>query len=98
MASTATASIPRLIEAVNEHMEALNYVEDPRRVAGHTILAVTTLLEVVEKQEERNQKIAAALDELAEAIHYPTSSVRELRAKVRAIARIARGEQSQEGR
>ena len=42
MASTATAGIPRLIEAVNEHMEALNYVEDPRRVAGHTILAVTT--------------------------------------------------------
>ena len=69
-----------------------------RESISHLNAACRRLLQVVERQEERNARIASALDELAEAIHYPTSSVRELRAKVREIARIARGEQSQEGR
>ena len=69
-----------------------------RETIEHLNAACRWVIQAIEKQEERNQKIAAALDELAEAIHYPTSSVRELRAKVREVARIARGEQSQEGR
>ena len=75
-----------------------NVTSDDLESITSLIAAVTGLREIIKQQEERNQKIAAALDELAEAIHYPTSSVRELRAKVREVARIARGEQSQEGR
>ena len=67
-----------------------------RESISHLNAACRRLLQVVERQEERNARIASALDELAEAIHYPTSSVRELRAKVRGIAAELRG-QSQEG-
>ena len=64
-----------------------------RESISHLNAACRRLLQVVERQEERNARIASALDELAEAIHYPTSSVRELRAKVREVARIARGQE-----
>lgn len=58
--STSPASIADLIETVNEHLEALNYVEDPRRVAGHTILALETLLEVVRKQQAEIERLSLA--------------------------------------
>jgi methyl-accepting chemotaxis protein len=96
------ASVSEMLSSAHRALRDADNLSDLNSADRESIESLNTtcarLLQALEKQEERNQKIAAALDELAEAIHYPTSSVRELRAKVREIARIARGEQRQEGR
>lgn len=89
------ANIAELIEAVSEQLDRANDANDARTAEGHVLIACATLLEIIKRQEQRNQQVASALDELATRINYPITSIRETRAQVRQVARVLRGDHSE---
>lgn len=95
MASTSMASIPQLIEAVNDQLDQAIEQTDPDRRAGHKTIAISILLEIIQKQEERNQKIADALEQLAKEMGYPINSINTTRENIRRVARLVRSGEGQ---
>lgn len=81
-----------LIDAASEQLDAANLTQDDRRAAGHILVACSLLLDIVRRQEQRQQQVAQSLNELANGIAYPISSVYQIRDSLRQIAAILRGE------
>lgn len=84
------ASIKELIEDVSNKLDEANFTDNDRKSAGHVLIALSTLLEVVRRQEEREQRIAQALDELADKISFLSTSPREVCEQICGIARLIR--------
>jgi len=93
--NNASARIAQLAEAVNRSVrdaDSLSNVNsDDIASISSLITAVSSLLEIVQQQEERNQQVATALDALAASIGYPINNPREMREQVRSIAAVVRG-------
>lgn len=83
-------TIADLIEDTSERLEAMVEMSGPA-LAGQTVIALGALLEIIRRQESRNQQVATALDALAESIGYPINNPREMREQVRSIAAVVRG-------
>lgn len=83
-------TIADLIEDTSERLEAMVEMSGPA-LAGQTVIALGALLEIIRRQESRNQQVATALDALAASIGYPINNPREMREQVRSIAAVVRG-------
>lgn len=87
-----------IAERLEDAQQKLNVAVDPgphSNGVGMLIMATAQLLEVVRRQEERTQRIAQALDELASKISGLSTSPREVREQAQAIARLIRDEQQE---
>lgn len=89
------ASIAEMIETTSARLDELANTTDPRKEAGHTLFALAELLWMVRQQEDRTQRIAQALDELAGKISFLSTSPTEVREQVQLIARLIRDEQQE---
>ncbi len=78
----------RLIEAVRDELALANEAPDDGAAAENVLMAVSTLLQVVENHEQRIHQAATALILLADSLGYPVNSIPTTRAHLRAIAAL----------